>query len=63
MRWSSGLTQLPRDCMGRLDQRYLTVRALDRPQPQINQNLNLYRVPADLENLFSILVAILANGS
>ncbi|MEB3884816.1 hypothetical protein [Lyngbya sp. CCY1209] len=31
----------------------------DRRQKQIEQDLNLYRVPADLEDLFSILIGIL----
>jgi len=32
---------------------------LSRPEKQITQDLNLYRVPADLEELMRILVAIL----
>lgn len=35
---------------------------LDRKQRQVEQDLNLYRVPADLEDLFRILVAILENN-
>jgi hypothetical protein len=35
---------------------------LDRKQRQVEQDLNLYRVPADLEDLFRILLAILANS-
>ena len=34
---------------------------LERQTKQITQDLNLYRVPADLEELLSILVAILTN--
>ena len=34
---------------------------LERQTKQITQNLNLYRVPADLEELLRILVAILTN--
>lgn len=32
---------------------------LNRESKQITQNLNLYRVPADIEDLLRILVAIL----
>jgi len=34
----------------------------DRQQKMIEQDLNLYRVPADLEELFGILVAILSDA-
>lgn len=36
---------------------------LNREQKQITQNLNLYRVPTDLEELFRILIAILNSQS
>ena len=32
---------------------------LNREQKQVQQDLNLYRVPADLNDLFSSIVAIL----
>ncbi len=35
---------------------------LNREQKQVQQDLNLYRVPADLNDLFSSLVAILNNN-
>ena len=35
---------------------------LDRETKIITQDLNLFRVPADLEDLFSILIAILGKG-
>ncbi|NES20610.1 MAG: hypothetical protein F6K41_17185, partial [Symploca sp. SIO3E6] len=35
---------------------------LNRERKQIQQDLNLYRVPADLNDLFSSLVAILNNN-
>ncbi|USR89540.1 hypothetical protein NEA10_11645 [Phormidium yuhuli AB48] len=36
---------------------------LNCQQHQVEQDLNLYRVPADLEQLFPILIAILAGNS
>lgn len=35
---------------------------LDREKKVITQDLNLFRVPADLENLFSVLIAILGKS-
>ncbi|NJM72355.1 MAG: hypothetical protein HC862_20500 [Scytonema sp. RU_4_4] len=36
---------------------------LKRPQKQVLQDINLYRVPADLEDLLRILIAILENSN